>query len=87
VNTCYALSVDPLIWGELAIAAYALSLIVLRVVSWGLVPWLLLYAAGFLYVAATGFFQALRRRRWLARTRVSSEVERRAPSSDAPSTP
>ena len=70
VNTAYALSVDPLVWGELAMAAYALALVGLRVVSWGLAPWLLLYAASFLYVATTDFSQALRRRRWLARSAV-----------------
>jgi len=68
VGTVYALGVDPMIWGELAMAVYALALVVLRVVSWGLAPWLLLYAAGFLYVAAAGLLQALRRRRWLARS-------------------
>jgi hypothetical protein len=74
-NTLYALSIDPLVWGELAMAAYALLLILLRVVSWGLAPWLLLYAAGFLYVATTGLIQAGRRRRWLARSAVNSEAE------------
>jgi cellulose synthase/poly-beta-1,6-N-acetylglucosamine synthase-like glycosyltransferase len=68
VNTVYALGVDPLVWGELAMALYALALVVLRVAPWGLAPWLLLYAMGFLYVAATGLLQALRRRRWLARS-------------------
>ncbi len=72
VNTVYTLGVDPLIWGELAMAVYALALVVLRVVSWGLAPWLLLYAAGFLYVAVTGLLQALRLRRWLARSVVDS---------------
>jgi cellulose synthase/poly-beta-1,6-N-acetylglucosamine synthase-like glycosyltransferase len=70
VNTVYAMGIDPLIWGELAMALYAIALVLLRVVSWGLAPWLLLYAAGFLYVAATGLLQALRRRRWLARSVV-----------------
>ena len=75
VNTAYALSVDPLVWGEWAMAAYALALVVLRVVSWGLAPWLLLYAAGFTYVASTGSIQALRRRRWLARSVAGPGVE------------
>jgi hypothetical protein len=75
VNTRYALGIDPLVWGELAMAAYAVSLVALRVVSWGLAPWLLLYAAGFVYVAVTGLLQALRRRRWRVRSMVGPGVE------------
>jgi hypothetical protein len=75
VNTAYALNVDPLVWGELAMAIYALSLVILRVVSRGLIPWLLLYAAGFFYVSITGLVQALRRRRWLSQSTVNSERE------------
>jgi hypothetical protein len=75
VDTAYALDIDPLIWGELAMAVYALALVALRWVATGLVPWLLLYAAGFLYVAATGLIQAMRRRRWLARAMVEPGME------------
>jgi hypothetical protein len=75
VNTLYALGIDSLVWGELAMAAYAVSLVALRVVSWGLAPWLLLYAAGFVYVAVIGLLQALRRRRWLARSTVEPGAE------------
>ena len=75
VNTVYALGVDPMGWGELAMALYALALGGVRVVSWGLAPWLLLYATGFAYVAVTGLLQALRRRRWLARSAADRAAE------------
>jgi hypothetical protein len=77
VSTRYALGVDGLVWGEVAMALYALALVALRVVSWGLAPWLLLYAAGFTYVAATGLGQAWRRRRWLVLS--AAETREQAP--------
>lgn len=61
VDSAYALGLDPLIWGELALAAYSVSLLFVPRFSWDLAPWLLVYAGGFGYVAGTGLLQALRR--------------------------
>ena len=66
VASVYALSVDALMWGELGLAAFALTLLIVPGVSWGFVPWLLMYACGFGYVAAVGLIQARQRRLWLA---------------------
>jgi hypothetical protein len=64
VGSTYVLRLDPLIWGELALAAYSVALLFVPRFSWGLAPWVALYAGGFLYLAGTSLVQASRRRRW-----------------------
>lgn len=65
-GSAYALGGDSLVWGELALAAFALVLLAVPGVQWGFAPWLLMYAAGFGYVAGVNLYQAYQRRRWLA---------------------
>jgi cellulose synthase/poly-beta-1,6-N-acetylglucosamine synthase-like glycosyltransferase len=66
VHSRYALDLDTLVWGELAMAAFALAGVVTPTVDQGTLPWMLLYAAGFAYVAVVSLVQALERQRWLA---------------------
>jgi hypothetical protein len=65
VDSAYVLDLDPLIWGELALAAYSVVVLCLPTFRWDLAPWMVLYAGGFAYLAGTGLVQACRRRRWL----------------------
>jgi cellulose synthase/poly-beta-1,6-N-acetylglucosamine synthase-like glycosyltransferase len=70
MESAYALGLDPLIWGELALACYSLALLFWPSFRWDLAPWLILYAGGFGYLAGTGLVQAWRRRRvWRGRRR------------------
>jgi thiosulfate reductase cytochrome b subunit len=62
MESAYALGLDPLIWGELALAGYSLALLFWPSFRWDLAPWLILYAGGFGYLAGTGLAQAWRRR-------------------------
>jgi cellulose synthase/poly-beta-1,6-N-acetylglucosamine synthase-like glycosyltransferase len=65
----YALAPSPLVWGELALAAYALltaAVAAYRGVL-GAIPFQLLYAFGFSYVSLTELVQARRRGREWAR--------------------
>jgi hypothetical protein len=64
VGSAYVLDLDPLIWGELALAAYSIAALCLPTFRWDLAPWLLLYAGGFSYLAGASLIQACRRRRW-----------------------
>jgi hypothetical protein len=64
VGSAYVLALDPLIWGELALATYSVALLFVPAFSWGLAPWALLYAGGFGYLAGAGLVQAFRRWRW-----------------------
>jgi len=59
----YALPRDPTTWIEMALAGYAIALLayVLLTGVWGLVPWLLIYAGGYSYIAGLSFIQAWQR--------------------------
>ena len=67
VGSHYAPKGDWLIWGELGLALLVFVLFAIPGVRWTFVPWLLLYAAGFSYVAVVNLHQTWLRRRWLAR--------------------
>jgi hypothetical protein len=67
VESAYVLKLDPLIWGELALAAYSVALLFVPRFSWELAPWAVLYAGGFAYLACTELVQAFRRWRWRKR--------------------
>jgi cellulose synthase/poly-beta-1,6-N-acetylglucosamine synthase-like glycosyltransferase len=58
-GSAYALPHSPLVWGELALAGYALSTIILLWPTFGLavLPWMSIYIAGFSYVAGLSFIQ------------------------------
>jgi hypothetical protein len=64
VGSIYALGGDWLTWGELGMAALVLGLLIVLGARWTLVPWLLLYAGSFAYVAGVGLYQARQLRRW-----------------------
>jgi cellulose synthase/poly-beta-1,6-N-acetylglucosamine synthase-like glycosyltransferase len=68
-GSAYALTLrrDMVVWGELALALFALSLLFLPGSHWGFAPWALLNGGGFGYVAGLTLLQARQRRRWLAR--------------------
>ena len=67
VDSLYAMGADSMTWAEIGLAGFALALLAWPGVTWGLAPWLLMYAGGFAYVAGLGLYQGLQRRRWLAR--------------------
>ena len=75
IDSVYALRGDPLAWGELGLAVFALALLAAAAVNWGFAPWLLLNAGGFGYVGGLGLYQAYQHRRWLA-TRTRSAAGR-----------
>ncbi len=56
----YALPRDPVVWAELALALYAAGLLLfyLGAGKWWMLPWVLLYLAGYGYVAGLAFVQA-----------------------------
>jgi hypothetical protein len=66
VSRRYALSGAPFIWGELLLSLFAASLVIVPGINLGFVPWLLLYAASFGYVAGVSLHQSHQRVRWLA---------------------
>jgi hypothetical protein len=72
VSSVYALRGDGLVWGEMALALYAVALLATPGIHWGFAPWLLLYAGGFGYVAGLNLFQTHQHRRWLARQPIST---------------
>ena len=81
VGSIYALGRDLLVWGELALAVFALVLLAAPGVNRGFIPWLLLYAGGFSYVAGVSLYQDHQRRRWLAtRTRSASSIVEHIPA-------
>ncbi len=68
-TTVYALPRNPVVWGELLLATYALSTIVLLWDrhGWAILPWMSIYAAGYLFVAGLSFVQSWQRHRaWRA---------------------
>lgn len=81
VGSVYALGGDSLILGELSLAVFAFVLLAAPGVNQGFVPWLLLYAGGFSYVAGVSLYQDHQRRRWLAtRTRSASSTAEHTPT-------
>jgi cellulose synthase/poly-beta-1,6-N-acetylglucosamine synthase-like glycosyltransferase len=59
-NSTYALPRDPAVWLELVLALYACGLLVWVILQgiWWLIPWLLMYAGGYSYIAGLAFVQA-----------------------------
>jgi cellulose synthase/poly-beta-1,6-N-acetylglucosamine synthase-like glycosyltransferase len=66
VSSRYALSENPFVWGELLMSMFAATLVILPKVNLGFVPWLLLYASSFGYVAGISLYQSRQRLQWLA---------------------
>ncbi|MGD2039404.1 MAG: glucosyltransferase, partial [Anaerolineae bacterium] len=65
VGSVYALRGDWLVWAELLLAGMVLVLLVLPTTRWTFMPWLLLYATGFGYVALVNLYQTYQVRRFL----------------------
>ena len=61
IGSAYSLPHSPLVWGEVGLAAYALLTIVLLVpvVGWEIGPWMMVYVAGYLYIAGLGIVQSV----------------------------
>jgi cellulose synthase/poly-beta-1,6-N-acetylglucosamine synthase-like glycosyltransferase len=59
IGSAYALPHSPMVWGELALAVYALVTIIILWPTFGLavVPWMSIYVAGFAYVAGLSMIQ------------------------------
>lgn len=68
----YALPRDPIVWVEVALAAYALGLMgyFMAQAAWGTAVWPLLYVASYGYLASLSLFQAHRVRQARARLGV-----------------
>jgi cellulose synthase/poly-beta-1,6-N-acetylglucosamine synthase-like glycosyltransferase len=66
VSSRYALTGAPFILGELLLSIFAALLLTVPGVNLGFVPWLLLYAGSFGYVAGVSLYQSRQLRRWLA---------------------
>lgn len=69
VGSIYALRGDWLVWAELAMVVLVQLLLAMPGVQWSFVPWVLLYAGSFGYVAGVSLYQAYERRQWLAAAR------------------
>ena len=65
VGSIYALRGDWLVWAELLLAGMVLVLLAMPSTRWTFVPWLLLYATGFGYVALINLYQTYQLRRFL----------------------
>jgi cellulose synthase/poly-beta-1,6-N-acetylglucosamine synthase-like glycosyltransferase len=73
-TTVYALPRNPVVWGELLLAGYALTTVALLWDrhGWAILPWMAIYAAGYLFVAGLSFVQGWQRHRAWRATRPST---------------
>ena len=64
-QSSYRLPTNPIVWVEVLIALYAISLLIwnLTAGTWWLGVWLLLYACGYSYVAGLAFLQARKKKK------------------------
>ena len=58
-DNSYVLQIHPMVWGEIALAAYCLLTILIFEPRFGpgFIPWISLYMAGYLYMAGMNIFQ------------------------------
>ncbi len=73
VQSIYALNADALVWGELGLTVLALAVVLAPGTDHGALPWMILYASGFAYVASVNLLQTFQRQRWLATLPRSSK--------------
>jgi hypothetical protein len=66
ISSTYALRGDFGVLAEFGLAILALATVGAPAIDRGFVPWLLLYAGGFGYIAGLTLYQAHQHRRWLA---------------------
>ena len=71
VGSVYALKGNALVWVELGLAILVLALLAMPGMRWTSVPWMMLYAGGFAYVATLDLYQAHQLHRWQA-TRLAN---------------
>lgn len=58
-KSAYTMRISPMVWGEIGLGIYALLslVILLPYLGWKVAPWLLIYAAGYFYLAGMNLFQ------------------------------
>ncbi len=59
IDRAYIEPVSPMVWAEIALGIYALAtgLLLAGYVGWGIIPWMLIYTAGYLYIAGLNLLQ------------------------------
>jgi hypothetical protein len=59
VDKAYIAPVSPLVWLEIILGLYALltAVVLAPTIGWGIVPWMLIYALGFFYIAGLSLLQ------------------------------
>ena len=59
VDRAYSQPIGPMVWGEIGLGLYALLTILLLApyLGWEIVPWMLIYMAGFFYIAGLNLLQ------------------------------
>jgi hypothetical protein len=59
IDKAYQEPLSPLVWGEVALALYALITIFLLTptLGWGIIPWMVLYLLGYCYIAGLNILQ------------------------------
>lgn len=61
VAKAYNMPISPMIWGEFALAAYSVvtMFVLIPRMGWGIIPWVMVYTAGYLYMAGLNLYQNL----------------------------
>jgi len=59
IDRTYIQPVSPLVWGEIALGFYALltGFILAGSIGLGIIPWMMIYTAGYFYIAGLNFIQ------------------------------
>lgn len=75
-DNAYALPRNPVVWGEIALAGYALVSLCLLWPrhSWAVAPWLFIYATGYLFVAGLSLLQGIERQQAHARVTLAADA-------------
>ena len=59
VDRSYTQPISPLVWWEIALGFYALltGCVLASSIGWGIIPWMLIYTAGYFYIAGLNLIQ------------------------------
>jgi cellulose synthase/poly-beta-1,6-N-acetylglucosamine synthase-like glycosyltransferase len=59
IDRNYLQPISPLVWGEIALGAYALltGYLLAGYIGWGIMPWMMIYTAGYFYIAGLNLIQ------------------------------
>jgi len=59
IDRTYLQPINPLVWGEIALGLYALltAFVLAGTIGWGIIPWMLIYSAGYFYIAGLNLIQ------------------------------